>query len=56
MKDGGRHGAYVDPSLTRHSSSVLVNRQDQFTKTHHAVVSQKFVKIVKILKERFTIF
>ena len=28
-KDGGRHGAYVDPSLTRQSSSVLVNRQDQ---------------------------
>ena len=28
MKDGGRHGAYVDPSLTRQRSSVLVNRQD----------------------------
>jgi len=29
VKDGGKHGAYVDPSLTRQSSSVLVNTQDQ---------------------------
>ena len=28
-KDGGKRGAHIDPSLTRHSSSVLVNRQDQ---------------------------
>ena len=28
VKDGGWSGAHVDPSLTRQSSSVLVNRQD----------------------------
>ena len=41
VKDGGKHGAHVDPSLTRQSSGVLVNRQD------HRVFNKRLLTVEK---------